>query len=158
MNCCWAWLIIAFLVFLALFFFWVGTPVTTFNGKRFNVTLDGSQEVPSIPTPASGNGNVVVSGNREYVDYNFTVTNLTSPVIAAHFHRGARGVNGPIVKNLEFTRLEGNNSYALRGRWSRQDAAQPLTNDLVNDLLNGQIYVNVHTTQYPDGEIRGQVE
>lgn len=154
MQGCWFWLLVIFAIAILLLLLWLFSRPA--NGRRLAATLSGSQEVPAVTTAATGSGNVFLSSNQQSVDYSFTVNNLTTPATAAHFHRGVAGQNGPVVKDLNLESL-GNNSYRLRGRWTRQDATQPLTNDLINDLLNGRLYVNVHTNQYPNGEVRGQV-
>ena len=73
-------------------------------------------------------------------------------ITAAHFHDGVAGVNGPIVKNININTSTG---IAI-GSWSTNDVDQPLTPELVSKLINGGLYVNVHTSSFPDGEIRGQ--
>jgi hypothetical protein len=78
------------------------------------------------------------------LQYDITVRNLSSSLTAAHFHLGAAGVNGDILQSISFS---GNRAT---GTWA-------LTTDQRNAVLRGQIYVNVHTTNHPDGEIRGQV-
>lgn len=157
MNCSLVWLLFAVLLFFAITWFW--TRAAPIPGEYHLVSnLNGAQEVPPVNTTGSGQGNVTVSTNRQYVDYNIVVTDLVAPVTAAHFHRAPRGQAGPVVKDINFELDENvDNRYILRGRWSRQDTTQPLTNELINDLAAGRLYVNVHTTQYPDGEVRGQV-
>ena len=79
------------------------------------------------------------------------MTALSSAFRAAHFHNAGRGKNGAVVRDLAFT---GNNAA---GVWKSTDSTQALTNDLVVELLAGQIYVNVHSANFPGGELRGQV-
>lgn len=157
MQCCWVWILFAILLFFAIMWFWTrAAPVPT--EYRLVSSLSGSQEVPPVNTSGNGQGTVVVSKDRQYVDYNFVVSDLSAPATVAHFHRGVKGQAGPIVKDLNLEVDENDeNRYILRGRWSRRDATQPLTNELINDLVAGRLYANVHTTQYPNGEVRGQV-
>jgi hypothetical protein len=81
--------------------------------------------------------------------YRVLVQNI-SGVSAAHIHRGAAGVNGPVI----FTLFNGSGTF---------DPTHPvsgtvtLSNNDVFDLLGNNFYVNVHTTANPNGEIRGQV-
>lgn len=80
----------------------------------------------------------------------------------AHIHLGRPGQNGPIVAflfGLTFgttTRLA-----TIRGVLTNQSLVGPLRGrtiqDLVREIQRGNAYVNVHTVQNPDGEIRGQI-
>ena len=69
----------------------------------------------------------------------------------AHIHQGKKGENGQPVAPLSM----GN------GKITSSDLQGPLSgkqlSDLVSLMSNGGAYVNVHTQQHQDGEIRGQV-
>ena len=108
-------------------------------------TLNGAQEVPAVPTAATGRGTVVVdSVTREiicgYVTHNVAGAN------AAHIHTGAPGVSGGITIGLN---LGTNVATAAQG-------ATMTAGDLTA-LAAGNLYFNVHSPTYPDGEIRGQI-
>jgi hypothetical protein len=118
------------------------------SGTYFVAHLTGSQENPAVETGASGTGYFVLTG--EGLEYRITVEGLE--MTAAHFHREAIGRNGGVVRNISF-----NGSNTASGTWSPTDDTQPLTDELIGDLFAGRLYVNVHTGDYPGGEIRGQV-
>lgn len=150
-------ILILLVIIVGLYWFFARpTPTPVFPVRRFSSQLSGGQEVPPVATDGSGSGNVTLAANRNSLAYEFRVENLSSPATAAHFHRGAQGVNGPVVKTLNLHSL-GHNNYRLTGTWTSTDTSEPLTNSLVQDLLNNNIYINVHTTDYPNGEIRSQV-
>lgn len=109
----------------------------------FSALLTGIQEVPSVSTTATGTGSFTLTGNG--LQYDITVQNLTSSLTAAHFHLGNSGTSGPVIQAITFS---GNRST---GTWTG------ITNEQRSALLSRGIYVNVHTTNYPDGEIRGQL-
>jgi CHRD domain/Secretion system C-terminal sorting domain len=121
------------------------------TSRGFYAAMDSADEVPSPvgPVPGTGTATIEIDSNG-VIEYLATVTNLSGPLSAGHFHLGAAGVAGGVVKPLAFT----NNSTS--GTWSPTDATQPLTDVLLRDLMNGQIYINVHTSANPGGEIRGQ--
>ena len=85
------------------------------------------------------------------ISYEGIVTGLSGPLTAGHFHDAQSGVAGGVVKSLSFT----NNT--AKGEWTSSDASQPLTDKLIRDLMGGRLYINVHTSANPAGEIRGQV-
>ncbi|HXG37605.1 MAG TPA: CHRD domain-containing protein [Bacteroidota bacterium] len=124
---------------------------TSYGQIFFTAKLDGSQEVPPVTTTASGTGTFILSRDATQLTYNITVNGLSGPITGSHFHNAPAGVAAGVVKSLTFT----NNTSS--GVWSVGDATQPLTDSLLSELLRGRLYVNIHTGQYPGGEIRGQV-
>lgn len=117
----------------------------------FDAHLSGFNEVPPVNSQASGKlyANYLPDGHT--LSYVLTTDNLEN-VFAAHFHLGAPGVNGPVVKTLNFDFESG----TAVGTWTPNDT-EPISPTLVRQLFKGNIYVNVHTEQFPSGEIRGQV-
>ena len=114
--------------------------------------LNGGQEVPPVDVDGSGGGMFTLSGDHSSLSFNVRVCNLTGEISAAHFHNAATGVNGGVVRAI----TDDFSGEAASGVWTNADA-QPLTFDLVKELIAGNIYVNVHTAANPSGEIRGQV-
>jgi cytochrome c2/cytochrome c553 len=114
--------------------------------------LSAAQEVPPVEgITARGSGTYTLTGaGLEYV-INVDRSNLSGPIRSAHFHQGRVGTNGDVVRTLEFT----GGGQAI-GIWTSTDD-EPLTPELRQALLDGNIYVNVHTDANPSGEIRGQV-
>jgi hypothetical protein len=114
------------------------------NGINFRASLDSFQETPPLTSSATGTGTFVLTSAG--LQYDITLRNLSGSMITmSHFHNGAPGVSGPVIEPITFV---GNRAT---GTWT------DMTSDERNLLLNGNIYVNVHTPAYPNGEIRGQV-
>lgn len=107
-------------------------------------SLSGSQEVPRVVTSGRGSANFRWTSGGLY--YDITINGLTGPVTAAHFHRGMRGEDGPVVDPVVF---DGNRAA---GVWMNISAEE------WRDIVDGRMYINVHTSRYPDGEIRGQLQ
>ena len=119
-----------------------------------------------------GIGLVQPSGsNVHYAIWTFDITNVTQ----AHFHMGPRGAEAPVVAWLypsptatdpaNITPEQAGmamNGKLIEGNVSEADLVGPLEGMPISALLdamgNGTIYINVHTTQNPGGEIRGQVD
>jgi len=109
------------------------------------VALSGAEEVPAVNTTARGQGAVKVADDGA-VSGSVTTSGITGT--AAHIHSAAAGKNGPVVVPLQ----KGND-----GSWSVPSGAK-LTPDQLKMFKEGELYVNVHSTAHPDGEIRGQLK
>ncbi|WP_409177182.1 CHRD domain-containing protein [Brevibacillus fortis] len=129
---------------------------------RFRAILRGSEEVPPVRTNATGTTSFRLSQNGQRLDFRLVVNNLRN-FTEAHIHIGARGVNGPVVVFLfgPVTRGISVNRGVVTGSITRADLVGPLQgrplSELIRLMKNGRTYVNAHTTQNPDGEIRGQI-
>lgn len=115
-------------------------------GNNYAANLTGAEEVP--PADPDGNGSARISTNdvTNQICVDLEVRNINA-VTAAHIHRGARGVNGPPVVNLDPPDDDDS------------DDCDAIADDLLDEIRNNPagFYVNVHTADYPDGAIRGQV-
>lgn len=111
----------------------------------FNFTLDGLQEVPPNASPATGAATVVLDMALLTVSWDVTFQGLVGVFTAAHFHHAPPGVNGPVIINMPLT-----GPGHLMG-------SSAITAFHASEMLAGNIYVNIHSTTFPGGEIRGQV-
>ena len=116
------------------------------GGKPLQAALLPDNQVP--PTASSGSGTALVTLNQGQgeVCWDISVSDLTSPVILAHIHQGAAGTNGPVVVDF-MEPVNGLNGCV------HADAA--LIKQIRQDPAG--YYVNVHTTMFPGGEVRGQL-
>ena len=121
------------------------------EGLGLNMQLTGSQENPPVTTNARGTGSATLT-DPGLVFFN-TYDMLSGPVTGVHFHNAPAGMNGPVVKDL-MSYLKGN---SINGIWKRNDAMMPITNAFIAEAYNQNIYINLHTTLNPSGEIRGQL-
>ncbi len=126
------------------------------NGK-FTANLSGQEEVPPANSTATGMAEFTPSG--ESVSYNVNATDIQG-VTAGHIHTGAQGENGPVVVTL-FTFDSAQNQVSQNGTITADKLEGPMQgkqiSDLANAMKNGTTYVNIHTEQNPNGEIRGQI-
>lgn len=131
--------------------------------ETFVVNLAGANEVPARATAASGAMGFVVRGNR--VDYSIEVHGLGA-ITGAHIHSGAAGVNGPIRialfpgpgSNFTANPLTGVDGQLYEGSFEAADVTGVSFSELLAQMRAGTAYGNVHTTQFPGGEIRGQAQ
>ncbi len=123
--------------------------------KSLGATLRGDQEEPAVETVAEGIGSFHLSKDHKKLKFSIKVTNLSSQLDAAHFHQGGVGVNGPVLRPIQFKQK--GPCWVAKGFWKDNNPENPLNYRAVARLLTGGIYVNVHTEQHPPGEIRGQI-
>jgi hypothetical protein len=109
-----------------------------------SLTLTGDQEVPPVITSGDGTGELLVATDGTLSG---SITTHGVDGTMAHVHRGAKGVNGPVVITLK--RGEG-------GVWTVPPATR-LTDDQLAAYRAGELYVNVHTVANKGGEIRTQL-
>lgn len=129
----------------------------------FTAPLTGLREVPPVMTPGTGNVQIGVLPTESSLQVLLTVQNLRQ-VTQAHIHLGMPGENGPIVVWL-FNNPQGVDAVQPTTLVSQSFSAANLTGPLagmnlsalIQEMLRGNTYVNVHTIAHPNGEIRGQL-
>jgi len=116
------------------------------SGKQpalFTATLTGGQETPPNSSTATGAATLLLSPDENTARVSLNFSGLSSAQTGAHIHGpAAAGASAPILFPL------------VNGQLS--DVVIALTPTDVQNLKNGLLYVNVHTSNFPNGEIRGQ--
>ena len=115
-----------------------GPSITTFTA-----TLNGANEVPANNSTASGTA--TLSFNNTTKIFTITVTHTLAAAAAGHIHMGAAGTNGSVV--FPFTSLTSPINYTSIALTTAQEA----------DLKANMYYVNIHSSTFSGGEIRGQL-
>lgn len=119
----------------------------------WSFTLTGLQEVPPVMTTGTAQAVVELNAATNEVMWHLIVTGLEGDFTAAHFHQAPVGVNGPVVLNISNSWMPDpgtNRSGHMIGMSTVSSAVR-------DAMIAGNIYINVHTSRYPGGEIRGQV-
>lgn len=133
----------------------------------FHAHMTGDQEVPPNASRAQGVTVFTLSDDGLSMHYTLKLSGIQN-VTQAHIHLAPRGANGPVVLWLYPDQppaqpIPGPFRGVLRARTVTaadlvgQLAGQPL-GALVDLMRAGETYVNVHTSQIPAGEVRGQIE
>jgi uncharacterized repeat protein (TIGR01451 family) len=125
---------------------WIGAPSIwgdALGQYEFSAELSGAQEVPPVPSDASGVGSFTYDVETRELTWNVLLSDIEN-VTAAHIHVGAVGENGPVTIPFDHTQNPIVGSAVL-------------TEEQQGWLMNHRLYVNVHTTAHPPGEIRGQI-
>ncbi|NJD32710.1 MAG: CHRD domain-containing protein [Gammaproteobacteria bacterium] len=145
---------------------------------RFGAKLTGAAQLPEPPkSTAEGEIKLVVGPDAGKISYTLSVTNLSN-ITGADLHLGLETANGPVVVKLfplhgaapkkgPFT------GVLAEGTITAADLTGPMRGgslaDLIDELREGETYVNVHTDDgvapqntgpgdYHLGEIRGQIK
>ena len=149
--------------------------------KKISELLTGYQEVPSVSTTASGTFNARISNDESQIEWELSYSDLEGAIQQAHIHIGNKGVNGGITVFL-CTNL-GNGPAGIQpcpappatisGTILAADVSPniPATaaartqglntgeiDELIKAIRAGATYVNVHSTTWPGGEIRSQID
>lgn len=112
-------------------------------GLLFTATLNGAQETPPNNSAATGTATLLLSPDEKTARLSLTFNALSSAQTVAHVHGPAPpGVSAPPLINLPIGQVS--------------DFPITLTASQVQDLKNGLLYINVHSANFPTGEIRGQ--
>ena len=160
-------------LFLGLSQTYVGA---TFLPNSFGALLIGYEEVPAIFTSGSGSVQLQINKERTSIFYKLSYSGLSSAVTQAHIHFAARPGNGGIVVFLcdNTGKAPGGvpacpNSGTVKGTLTAVDVnppndPEPVTaqgiaaadfSGLLGAIEHGDAYSNVHTVNFPAGEIRG---
>ena len=131
--------------------------------QEFDAILTSAAEVPPVQSSASGFAELEVEEGSDNMEYGIIAINIDK-VTKAHIHQGSSSEAGPVVATLfnPSTPTGPVTEELTTGSITSANLEGPLQGKQLSDLIalmqNGQAYVNVHTEQNPDGEIRGTIE
>ena len=131
-------------------------------------------QVPSVLAKSKGLFEAQVAEDGT-ISFSLSYANMSSPVVQAHIHFGASKTNGGVVVFLcGGAKPACPASGTVTGTITAADVSVlPVTNPdsvipqgiqpgnlagFITAIRSGNTYVNVHTTTFPNGEIRGQVK
>jgi len=133
---------------------------------NFRAHLSPDQEVHEVESQATGQAVFQLSKDGTELSYKLIVANIEN-VTMAHIHLAPAGVNGGVVAWLYPASappqlIPGtSNGILAEGTITVSSLVGPLAGQplsaLVDAIKEGRTYVNVHTSAYPAGEIRGQI-
>jgi hypothetical protein len=110
-----------------------------------NIEINGKEEVPPNNSTASGTFDGTYDKTTKILTYTLEFSGITPTNM--HFHNAEKGENGPVAIPI------GEAPYT-----SPIEGTTPeLTPEQETQLLEGNWYVNIHSEEFPPGEIRGQL-
>jgi CHRD domain len=152
-----------------------GTVAVAGGGNSFREDLTGYEEDPLVlSTTGNGSFRAQISDSQQTIDYRLRYAELEGNVLQAHIHLGGPRQSGGISVFL-CTNL-GNGPVGtptcpaapgtVTGTLDPADVIGPAGQgiaagqfgELVDAIRAGVTYVNVHSTLYPGGEIRAQLD
>lgn len=113
---------------------------------HFVTDLKGAEQVPAVTTNAFGLGSFSLSMDREQVDFKVLVQQTSGTITSLKLHAGGFGVEGPELLDL---------SNFVTGKLAVGNF--PATPAILTALFSGEMYLNLSTSAFPDGELRSQL-
>ncbi len=135
------------LVTSLVFIFASCTKEQVLNNTPYQAVLLPSNEVPARASDGYGDAIGIFNNDTKVLSLRINYYNLKAALTAWHIHKAPPGVNGSVVFN-----------FGPPQPSAFLYVSPPLTADQENDLKTGNYYVNLHTSVYPGGEIRGQLQ
>ncbi len=146
------------------------------SNNRIEARLKSYEEVPTLSSPASGRFKALIDKASSSISYELSYRGLEGTVTMAHLHFGSRGTTGGIMvwlcqtgTNPDPAGASGSPTCPALGSVSgviqmpnvvgpaAQGVAAGEFAELLAGIRAGAVYVNVHSTRFPSGEIRGQL-
>jgi hypothetical protein len=145
----------------------IAAPLVAGNtSNEFRASLNGYLETPSISTTARGSFHATIHGSTS-ITYRLTFNDLTTPTLFSHIHFGRPDVAGGVAAFLcgGGSKPACPASGTVTGTIVPADIVGPAGQgiapgefaELIRAMRNGATYVNVHSTMFPTGEIRGNI-
>lgn len=114
-----------------------------------DIPLSGAQSVPSVPTPGHGTATVTLDTQTRRITITGVYAELTSPVTAAHLHAPAAQGQSVMIAIMDLDH-DGGTAGTFAG-------TRVLAPNQLAWVLDSLSYINIHTVDHADGEIRGQI-
>ena len=122
------------------------------NPVELSADLSGANEVPANGSPATGAASFIYNPGTKTISIHVEVENFANLVASSHLHEAAVGVNGPVKLGLGGEMVYVRSGDSLTGNFIGLNYPA-----MSRPLLTGGAYLNIHSSQFPGGEIRGQI-
>jgi uncharacterized membrane protein YgcG len=112
-----------------------------------NLVLDGVSA--GTNSNATGTGSFSIDTEANTLQFSLTYSGITSGQTAGHIH-GPNGLGNPDAVLFDLTPTPNLTAETFSGTWTYNETQE-------NDLLAGRMYINIHSNDFPGGEIRGNI-
>lgn len=134
----------------------LGTGCPDDDIQEYDVELAGENQVPLVATPASGTMDVTFDEEDDTLTISGDFEGLISRLqdvndTPAHIHLAEQGQSGPVIYDVEVQADDDERSGTF-------EFEEQLTADEVDAFEDNEMYLNIHTNAYPDGELRAQLD
>jgi hypothetical protein len=141
---------------------------------KYSATLNGANEDPKNSSPGTGFTTVLIDDETNKMTVNASFSGLTAPTTASHIHcctllplQGKAGVatalptfpafplgvtSGTYTETFDLLNLSTYNTSFVTSNGGSVESARLA---FLAGLASGRAYLNIHTTAFPGGEIRG---
>ncbi|RKQ30506.1 CHRD domain-containing protein [Oceanobacillus halophilus] len=133
-----------------------------YNDHFFMTQLTGSKEVPPVHTNADGLALFHFDTRKNMIRFRLDVNDI-GPITQANIHLGNRNIVGPIVAIIfepEYSQTI-SGKKVIEGVIRERDLVGPLSgkslSELIREMKVGKAFVNIQTSRYPKGEVRGKI-
>lgn len=114
---------------------------------QFSARMDGDQEAPAVTTTAMGVASLMLNQNMDSICIDISANDLSGAITGIHIHEAMMGMNGPVVVDL---------TSGINGNRVTMQVA--VSDSMLQKMMMGMYYLNLHTAANPSGEIRGQIK
>jgi len=143
----------------------LSSPLQADSAINFHVALAGENEVPPVTSNTSGEAILHVDSDLSEIRFKLDIRDGDKVLGAAgsHLHCAPAGSNGPVVAFVAGSLPPGyDGRVQLRATLTDDSIINPACGaniaELVDSMLDGNVYLNVHSTDHPGGVVRGQVQ
>ncbi len=141
---------------------------------NLDADLSGYNEVPTLSSPAKAEFDAKISKDETRIDYQLKYSGFVTPLLQAHLHLGRRAVNGGVMVFICSNLGNGpagtptcpTPAGTVTGTWTAASVVGPTAQgiapgelaEVISAIRAGAAYANMHSTAFPAGEIRDQVD
>jgi hypothetical protein len=143
------------------------------SGKHLSAKLKGFHETPAVSTTARGSFRATISSDQTEINFELTYSGLAADSLFAHIHLGQKDFPGGVMMFLcdnsdvpSSPRTCPARGGTVTGTLTAADVIGPTGQgiapgefgEVLRAIAREVTYVNVHSTMFPAGEIRGQID
>ena len=126
--------------------------VTSYSRETFAFNFNSSQEVPPISNSTTGTGVVSITNDWNMLNVDVSYANFDGVITGAHIHEAEAGANGDVIVDL--TDFVDEENQTIRANITAENG---LSSEVIEAIIAGEAYINIHSEKNPNGETRGQI-